>query len=299
MAKRHNKLVRKKHMDEHLHHLDNISGPFNKHTNSKQVSYEKNYVLLVDIRSQDKQQLSFELKTMGYIPVEIINADNNESRILKISNSCLIIVDDKSYDQKVLKSVNEAQNRIFSQSRLHRPVLSLVDVNKRNKHELYTLGVFDYISCPLIPQELTLRISHAINYFETAQAPLYTLSLPRKARPKAASPLIKQKTMVLAKNTATYLQTKLGEDIKLSELIVKMGTNRNKLNDAFKTSYGLTVFAWLHEKRMSLAQKLLKTTTLSILQVGDHVGYPDSNNFSTAFKREYKLSPRHYRQSLS
>jgi hypothetical protein len=47
----------------------------------------------------------------------------------------------------------------------------------------------------------------------------------------------------LAKNTAAYLQTRLGEDIKLSELIVKVGTNRNKLNDAFKISYGLTVFA--------------------------------------------------------
>jgi AraC-like DNA-binding protein len=78
-----------------------------------------------------------------------------------------------------------------------------------------------------------------------------------------------------------------------------MGTNRNQLNNAFKTRYGLTVFAWLLKKRMSLAQKLLKTTTLSILQVGDQVGYPDSNNFSTAFKREYKLSPKHYRQSLS
>ena len=286
-------------MDEPLHSLDNISAPFNKHTNSKQVSYEKKHVLLVKICSPDKQQLSYILKTLGYIPVEITNADSNESRILKISNSCLIIVDDESHDQKVLKSVNEAQNTIFSQSRLHRPVLSLVDVNKCNKHELYTLGVFDYISCPLIPQELTLRISHAINYFETSQAPLYTIALPRKGRPKAASPLIRQKTVALAKNTATYLQTKLGEDIKLSELIVKMGTNRNKLNDAFKTSYGLTVFAWLHEKRMSLARTLLKTTTLSILQVGDQVGYPDSNNFSTAFKREYKLSPRHYRQSLS
>jgi AraC-like DNA-binding protein len=286
-------------MDEYLHHIDNIVTPFNNHTNSKQVSYEKKHVLLVKICSPDKQQLSYILKTLGYIPVEITNADSNESRILKISNSCLIIVDDESHDQKVLKSVNEAQNTIFSQSRLHRPVLSLVDVNKCNKHELYTLGVFDYISCPLIPQELTLRISHAINYFETSQAPLYTLALPRKGRPKAASPLIRQKTVALAKNTATYLQTKLGEDIKLSELIVKMGTNRNKLNDAFKTSYGLTVFAWLHEKRMSLARTLLKTTTLSILQVGDQVGYPDSNNFSTAFKREYKLSPRHYRQSLS
>ena len=282
-------------MVQPAYYLDNISTLFNKHINSKQASHEKKHVLLVEIRSPDKQQLTCILKTLGYIPVEIINADNNESRILKISKSCLIIVDDK----RVLKSVNEAQNTIFSQSRLHRPVLSLVDVNKSNKHELYTLGVFDYVSCPLIPQELTLRITHAINYFETAQAPMYDHILSSKARQKAATPLIKKKTLALAKNTAVYLQTKLGEDIKLSELIVKMGTNRNKLNDAFKTSYGLTVFAWLLKKRMSLAQRLLKTTTLSILQVGDQVGYPDSNNFSTAFKREYKLSPRHYRQSLS
>jgi AraC-like DNA-binding protein len=128
---------------------------------------------------------------------------------------------------------------------------------------------------------------------------LYAHILSSKARQKAATPLIKKKKPSLAKNTAVYLQTKLGEDIKLSELIVKMGTNRNQLNNAFKTRYGLTVFAWLLKKRMSLAQKLLKTTTLSILQVGDQVGYPDSNNFSTAFKREYKLSPKHYRQSLS
>jgi len=291
-------------MDEPLQQLDNISASFNKHTNSTQESYEKKYVLLVNICSADKQQLNSTLKTLGYIPVDISNIDNNKQRILEmkneiISNSFLIIVDAKSHDQRILNSVNEVQNAIFSQPRLHRPVLSLVDANRNNKHELYTLGVFDYISCPLIPQELTLRITHAINYFEATQASFNGFTLPNKSRPKAASPLIKEKTMVLAKDTAEYLQTKLGEDIKLSDLTVKMGTNRNKLNDAFKASYGITVFAWLHEKRMSLARTLLKTTALSILQVGDQVGYPDSNNFSTAFKREYKLSPRHYRKSLS
>jgi len=291
-------------MDEPLQQLDNISALFNKHTNSKQSRHKKNHVLLVEISSADKQQLSFTLKKLGYIPIEINNVDNNASHTLKIdnekiSNSCLIIVDAKSHDQAVIKSVNDAQNTIFAQPELHRPVLPLVDANKNNKHELYTLGIFDYISCPLIPQELTLRINHAISYFEARKAPLHGFTLPDKPHQKTVSPLIKQKTIALAKNTAEYLQTKLGEDIKLNELIVKMGTNRNKLNDAFKTSYGLTVFAWLHEKRMLLAQKLLKTTTLSVLQVSDQVGYPDSNNFSTAFKREYKLSPRHYRQSLS
>jgi AraC-like DNA-binding protein len=291
-------------MDELLYHLDNIPTLFNKYTKSNQASQEKKHVLLVEIRLADKKQLSFTLKKMGFIPIEINHADNNASHTIKVNNekiskSCLIIIDAKSHDQRVLKAVNEAQNGIFSQPGLHRPILSLVDVNKNNKHELYALGVFDYVSCPIIPQELILRITHAINYFEAAQAPLYAHTLSSTARQKAATPLIKKKTLALAKNTTVYLQTKLGEEIKLGELIVKMGTNRNQLNDAFKTSYGLTVFAWLLKKRMSLAQTLLKTTTLSILQVGDQVGYPDSNNFSTAFKREYKLSPRHYRQSLS
>jgi AraC-like DNA-binding protein len=291
-------------MDVPSYYFNNMPTFFDEHTNSKQDSHEKKHVLLVEIRLADKQQIIFTLNKMGFIPIEINHADNDASHTLKVNNekiskSCLIIIDAKSHDQRVLKAVNEAQNSIFSQPGLHRPILSLVDVNKNNKHELYALGVFDYVSCPLIPQELTLRITHAINYFEAAQAHSYAHTLSSKARQKAATPLIKKKNLALAKNTTVYLQTKLGEEIKLGELIVKMGTNRNQLNDAFKTSYGLTVFAWLLKKRMSLAQRLLKTTTLSILQVGDQVGYPDSNNFSTAFKREYKLSPRHYRQSLS
>jgi methylphosphotriester-DNA--protein-cysteine methyltransferase len=84
-----------------------------------------------------------------------------------------------------------------------------------------------------------------------------------------ATSLIKQKALALAKNTTVYLQTQLAEVIKLNEPIVKMGTHRNQLNTAFKTRYGLTVFAWLFKKRMLLVQTLLKTTTLSILQVGD------------------------------
>jgi hypothetical protein len=49
--------------------------------------------------------------------------------------------------------------------------------------------------------------------------------------------------IALVKNTAAYLQLQLGEDIKFSELIIKKCTNQNKLNNAYKTSYGLTVFA--------------------------------------------------------
>jgi hypothetical protein len=72
---------------------------------------------------------------------------------------------------------------------------------------------------------------------------LYAHILSSKAGQKVATSLIKQKALVLAKNTTVYLQTQLAEVIKLNEPIVKMGTHRNQLNNAFKTRYGLTVFA--------------------------------------------------------
>jgi len=64
-----------------------------------------------------------------------------------------------------------------------------------------------------------------------------------KISAKVAWALLMPKALALAKNTAVYLQTQLGEDIKLNELIVKMGIHRSQLNNAFKSSYGLTVFA--------------------------------------------------------
>jgi hypothetical protein len=62
---------------------------------------------------------------MVYVPVKISNVDNNPSHTLKIDNekNCknrTIIVNTKSHDQMVFKSVNDAQNVIFSQPRLYR-----------------------------------------------------------------------------------------------------------------------------------------------------------------------------------
>jgi hypothetical protein len=76
--------------------------------------------------------------------VEISNANNNKSRILKtdiekINNNCLTVVDAKNHGQRVLKLVNEGKMRYFL-TQVTPPVLFLVDVKKRNKHELYILG---------------------------------------------------------------------------------------------------------------------------------------------------------------
>lgn len=93
-----------------------------------------------------------------------------------------------------------------------------------------------------------------------------------------------------------YLSRHIKHEIKLDTLCRHLGTNRNKLGQAFNMHLGKTVFEWLREARINYAAELLKNTSLSILQVSERSGYPDSNNFSTAFKRIYNKSPREFRQ---
>lgn len=100
----------------------------------------------------------------------------------------------------------------------------------------------------------------------------------------------------LAEKSAAYLLSEMANDISISTLIRHMGTNRNKLSFAFKTHYGATPLNWIREQRMLHAAQLLTSTDQTILAISHAVGYPDSNNFSTAFRRKYQLSPVQYRQ---
>lgn len=102
--------------------------------------------------------------------------------------------------------------------------------------------------------------------------------------------------VLLAEKSADYLKTNLENRINLNDLTNQMFTNRNKLSKAFKNYYGMTVFSWLREQRILYAMELLKTTSLTIMQIAEKVGYPDSNNFSTAFRRKINMSPRQYRK---
>ncbi|WP_422624401.1 helix-turn-helix domain-containing protein [Pseudoalteromonas rubra] len=75
-----------------------------------------------------------------------------------------------------------------------------------------------------------------------------------------------------------------------------MATNRNRLSRVFKSYYGATVFNWLRELRMQRAAELLCSTDNSIQEIAFSVGYSDSNNFSTAFKRCFQTSPIQFRK---
>jgi AraC-like DNA-binding protein len=101
--------------------------------------------------------------------------------------------------------------------------------------------------------------------------------------------------MILVKKTCRYLQRNMSHKHMLDNISKNMGTNRSKLAASFKNTLGIGVFEFLRKIRMEKAKFLLVTADSPIQQVAFDVGYENSANFSTTYKKHYGLSPREQR----
>ncbi|QMV14480.1 L-rhamnose operon regulatory protein RhaS [Vibrio spartinae] len=163
------------------------------------------------------------------------------------------------------------------------PVIAMVSESCGHKQVLFDRGVLDYVSYPLIPAELLHRLNclkHLLTFRQDAG--LNNLG-NKKAR--------------LASEAVEILRARLSENITLAELSTTLSTNRNTLAEAFKTHMNTSIFNWLREQRMLKGAQLLAETSLSVVQVAERVGYTDGNNFSTAFKKQFNMSPLNYRKA--
>ena len=78
----------------------------------------------------------------------------------------------------------------------------------------------------------------------------------------------------------------------ISELAKEVGMNEKKLCYGFKEIFGNTIFGYLYDYKMNLAQQLLLHTDKSIGEIALQCGYEHLSHFSTAFKRKFGRSPQ-------
>jgi AraC-like DNA-binding protein len=257
-------------------------------------------ILLIDVASIHGQ-LNFALLKLGFNVVSI-NGDEYSNYIK--TNVDFIFVDVKNTGLKALSNIYQQRER-FGYYFYYPPIIAITDMQDDQKAKLFELGAADYISSPFIFSELQQRVMPRYLASSTtdssADEKYFSNLLPLISTDEPTPFISKNATVIcdfeLAEKIAVFLQNQLSKEISLVDLSIQMGTNRNKLSQAFKASYGMTIFSWLREQRLLFAVNLLESTTLSILEISQQVGYPDSNNFSTAFKRNFRLSPYQYRKS--
>ena len=93
-----------------------------------------------------------------------------------------------------------------------------------------------------------------------------------------------------------WIDTHLDTHFTIGQLARKAGINEFKLKKAFKQMYGTGLYGYLLQQRLNIARINLEQTTRPIAQVARQAGYKSTANFSTAFRRQYGITPNRFRR---
>jgi AraC family transcriptional activator of pyochelin receptor len=92
-----------------------------------------------------------------------------------------------------------------------------------------------------------------------------------------------------------FLEQEYAAPPSLIALARRFGTNDYKLKKGFRQLFGTTVFGYVAEKRLAVAQQLLTLTGQSVQKVAEAVGFSNPANFATAYRRKFGQTPSQVR----
>ena len=79
--------------------------------------------------------------------------------------------------------------------------------------------------------------------------------------------------------------------ISLDELAYLSGRSLSSFKREFQDIYGAPPARWIREKRLSKAQQMLRSSSLSVADVAYSLGFENPTHFSRIFKQQYGYAP--------
>jgi LacI family transcriptional regulator len=102
----------------------------------------------------------------------------------------------------------------------------------------------------------------------------------------------------IAQQAANLLHEHLANpELEMEQIARSVGVSRRVLELAMSEQLHTSPYQQLSKARLDLAKKLLKTTKLPIMEVGNRSGYPEPHHFSAWFKKQAGISPKKYRET--
>lgn len=92
-----------------------------------------------------------------------------------------------------------------------------------------------------------------------------------------------------------YIEGHYGDELSVQVMAEKFAYSEVYFCRLFKQHFGESFVSFLTDYRIKRAVELLKTTGMSVKDIGKTVGYEDSNYFTKVFKRVMKVIPSEFR----
>ncbi len=186
--------------------------------------------------------------------------------------------------------------------------------------EALRLRVYDYLLKPAEDADVIEAVNRALAKSKVAEYPAAVAAPTAVVRPvasaggsaanasnadataqpaanaPAAAPLDKNSKLLL--QVQIYLAEHYAQDISLEMMAELLDFSPFYLSKLFKSSFGTSFIDYLTELRLGAAKDLLADPSLSAKEIGEQVGYPNSNYFTKLFKKKTGLTPIEYRNQL-
>ena len=94
-----------------------------------------------------------------------------------------------------------------------------------------------------------------------------------------------------------YILAHLSEPLSLDILAKEAGMSRSYYCTIFKTLNGISVWDYISNQRIDLAQWKLENTDSSVLEISESCGYNSIANFNRSFRQHTGMTPTEYRSS--
>jgi len=156
-------------------------------------------------------------------------------------------------------------------------------------------GAVDYVLKPFEPSEVLARVrihlklaGHGLD------------AAPAKAPARDGVPFRQHSPadQVLVQAATAYLGNRLARVPSLPEIARHIGTHEKRLTRAFREIKGMSVFEFVREERLRLAQRLLVQTSLPVTDIASETGFSSAANFATAFRARFGAAPTSYRSQF-
>lgn len=110
------------------------------------------------------------------------------------------------------------------------------------------------------------------------------------------SNMIKIEKNLLSEKVIKHVETHFRESLSIHELCNSFFISKNKLYDIFSELCNTTPLKYQLSLRIKESKKLLTTTSMSITEISDWLGFSSYNHFSKLFKSETGITPSKYRK---
>lgn len=93
-----------------------------------------------------------------------------------------------------------------------------------------------------------------------------------------------------------YIHQHAHEPIRTGQLAQALGISREYLSRTFKAVEGISLRAYIRDSKIKTAEKLLRHSERSILDISRYLGFSSQSHFTESFKAETGTTPQEYRR---